>query len=314
MKIFACGSSLVDFGKLEKFKKLGEVELLDACGYDYLLENASDAEALIINSRVEIDDSFFEKMKDLKYLGLLATGFNNVDIEAARKHEVTVCNVPAYSTESVAQTVFAHILELTHHVGFHSNQTKSGNWMHVTDEFYSNHPLIELDRKVMGIIGFGNIGHAVARIARAFGMEVIACSRSKKDVAGVEFTEMDEVFKRSDFISLHTALNDETYGLVNFEKLSLMKKSAFLINTSRGDVIVEKDLARALQNGTIAGAGLDVMSQEPPKSDNPLLNIGNCFITPHIAYASQEAVERLVDVAVDNLRSFIDGNANNVVS
>lgn len=249
----------------------------------------------------------------LRYIGVLATGYNIVDIAAAKARGIAVANVPGYSTASVAQLVFAHILELTHHTGHHAQSVRAGRWAASADFSYWDFPLIELSGRSIGIIGFGAIGQAVATIAQAFGMKVIATTRTARSVPGIEFVTMDELFRQADIVTLHCPLTPDTQGLVNAARLATMKPGAFLINTGRGALIVESDLAAALNAGTIAGAGLDVLSVEPARADNPLPAARNCLITPHIAWATLEARRRLMAITVSNVRNFLAGTSVNLV-
>ena len=256
-------------------------------------------------------------MPKLKYVGVLATGYNVVDIAVARDLGIVVTNIPAYSTESVAQMVFAHILNITHSVGSYAQEAHAGVWSRQADFSYTNSPLMELYGKRIGIVGFGNTGSATARIAKAFGMEVLVYTSKSQSALPEGMTKacsMDEIFSTSDIVSLHCPLNDKTAEIVNAHNLSLMKETAILINTGRGGLVNENDLAEALKSHRIKAAGLDVMVNEPPREDNPLLGLENCFITPHIAWATYEARVRLMDLAVKNLKSFIEGNVINNVA
>lgn len=271
---------------------------------------------IVLTNKVVFDAVLMDSLPDLKYIGVLATGYNTIDIKAAKERGITVTNIPAYSTMSVAQSVFALLLGLTNRVEHYATLNRSGVWTASPDFCYWNTPLTELDGKTFGIVGFGNIGRAVARIALAFGMKVIAyTSKSQKDLPqGVVKASRDEIFSLSDVVSLHCPLTPETRGLVNRENLSLMKPTAIIINTSRGPVVDDNALAEALRNGRIAGAALDVLSQEPPEDSNPLLTAPNCIITPHIAWATREARERLMNIAKENLLSYLSSSPVNVVS
>jgi glycerate dehydrogenase len=271
---------------------------------------------LIIN-KTPLTGDVLNKLPDLKYIGVLATGYNVVDTAAAKRWNIIVTNVPAYSTMSVAQLTFALLLELSHHIQRHSDSVMNGKWAESVDFSFWDYPLIELSGKTFGIIGFGNIGKKVADIASVFGMNVIAASRHNIDQSSwknFRWAEINEVLEQADVVSIHCPLTPETKGLINAESLIRMKRSAFLLNTSRGPVVVEQDLADALNNGIIAGAGIDVLSMEPPAKENPLLKAKNCLITPHIAWATKEARERLMDIAVSNIAAFIDRKPVNVVS
>lgn len=296
--------------------ELGSLKVYDRTSAGQVLERAKDAEAILTNKTV-IDAASLRSLPKLKYVGVLATGYNVVDINVARELGIVVTNIPAYSTESVAQMVFAHILNITHRVGRYSDEARSGVWSRQADFSYTNSPLMELCGKKIGIVGFGNTGSATARIAVAFGMEVLAYTSKPQSAlpAGVTKADsIDDVFRMSDIVSLHCPLNKETSEIANAAHLSLMKKSAILINTGRGGLVNEQDLADALRENRIKAAGLDVMVNEPPREDNPLLKLDNCFITPHIAWATYEARVRLMNQTVKNLRSFIEGNIINNVA
>jgi glycerate dehydrogenase len=275
----------------------------------------ADAEIVITNKAV-LNREIISALPKLKYIGVTATGYNIVDVAAAKERGITVTNVPGYSSPAVAQLVFALLLELTNHVGHHAETVSAGRWQASPDFCYWDHPIIELSGRTLGIIGYGDIGSAVARIAVAFGMNVLASKREWKSAPpeGVTAASIDEIFAQSDAISLHCPLTDATKHLVCDQTLALMKSTAFLINTGRGPLIDESALARALNEGRIAGAGLDVLSVEPPKDGNPLIDAKNCLITPHIGWASYEARLRLIDLAAANLNAFLAGNPLNVVS
>ena len=293
-----------------------EYEIYESTPGDKVIERSLDADILVTN-KVPVDRALIEKLPKLKFIAVLATGFNIIDCEAAKDHGIIVSNIPAYSTDGVAQLVFAFLLELTNQVGLHSESVNDGEWSRSPYFCYWKTPLVELRGKVFGIVGFGKIGSAVAGIANAFGMKVKAYSPHTKTYTGfgkVDFVSLDEVIETSDVISLHCPLTKETNGLVNAAFLSRMKKTAYLINTSRGPVVNEADLRNALESGIIAGAGVDVLSSEPPKEDNPLIGAKNCFITPHIAWASLEARTRLMNIFRDNVKGFVSGKPINVVN
>ena len=300
----------------DELAELGSLKVYDRTSAGQVLERAKDAEAILTNKTV-IDAASLRSLPKLKYVGVLATGYNVVDINVARELCIVVTNIPAYSTESVAQMVFAHILNITHRVGRYSDEARSGVWSRQADFSYTSSPLMELCGKKIGIVGFGNTGSATARIAAAFGMEVLAYTSKPQSAlpAGVTKADsIDDIFRMSDIVSLHCPLNKETSEIANAAHLSLMKKSAILINTGRGGLVNEQDLADALRENRIKAAGLDVMVNEPPREDNPLLKLDNCFITPHIAWATYEARVRLMNQTVKNLRSFIEGNIINNVA
>lgn len=299
-----------------ELEKLGTLKVYDRTSPEQLLERVADAEAVLTNKTV-INASSLRNMPKLKYVGVLATGYNVVDIAVAKDLGIVVTNIPAYSTESVAQMVFAHILSITHSVGSYAQEAHAGVWSRQADFSYTNSPLMELYGKRIGIVGFGNTGSATARIAKAFGMEVLVYTSKSQSALPEGMTKacsMDEIFSTSDIVSLHCPLNDKTAEIVNAHNLSLMKETAILINTGRGGLVNENDLAEALKSHRIKAAGLDVMVNEPPREDNPLLGLENCFITPHIAWATYEARVRLMDQAVKNLKSFIEGNVINNVA
>jgi glycerate dehydrogenase len=276
------------------------------------MERAQDAEVLLTN-KVVLDKDFIGSLPDLKYIGVLATGYNVVDIGAARQCGAVVTNVPAYSTESVAQMVFALLLELVRGAGRHSDAVHSGKWSESPDFSFHEVPLVELDGLTLGIIGYGAIGKAVSRVARAFGMKTMVNTRTSGADERVRYVDLDTLFREGDIVTLHCPLTDETEGLVSRERLTLMKPSAFLINTARGPLVDEVALADALNRDEIAGAGLDVLSVEPPPPDNPLLLAKNCIITPHIAWATLAARERLMDTVVRNLMAWMSNRPINVV-
>lgn len=318
MKIVVLDGFTLNPGDLDWgcFEELGQIIVHDRTENGLVLERSKGAAALLTNKTV-LDRGIIESLPELKYIGVLATGYNVVDLQAARERGIAVTNVPAYGTESVAQMVFALALELANHVGHHSKTVREDRWSKSPDFCYWDLPIVELNGLTMGIVGYGRIGQAVIRIAQAFGLKVIVNTRSKAPgtrESGVDFVEADEVFRRSDLLSLHCPLTPETEKLVDARRLSLMKRSAFLINTSRGPLVDEPALAEALNSGVIAGAGLDVLSVEPPSQGNPLLSAKNCIITPHIAWASHAARKRLMDLAFENLKAFMGGRPRNVVN
>ena len=294
---------------------LGELKVYDRTSPSELLERSAGAEVLITNKTLITADDM-EALPQLKYIGVLATGYNVVDIEAAKARGIVVTNIPAYSTSSVAQMVFAHILNITQRVGHYAEDNSKGRWTESVDFCYWDTNLVELDGKKMGIVGFGNIGKATARIAQAFGMEVwVYTSKEQHELPeGMKKVSLDDLFAACDVVSLHCPLTPETKGMVNAERLKLMKSQAILINTGRGLLINEQDLADALNEGRIGAAGLDVLSVEPSVKENPLLGAKNCFITPHIAWATKEARTRLMDIAVGNLKAYIEGHIINNVA
>lgn len=282
-----------------------------------VIKRAKGAEILIINKTVLGQDELNALAPELKYIGLQSTGYNVVDLKAATKNGVTVCNIPSYSTNAVAQLVFSFILQFTNKVNLHSESVYNGEWIDCPDFCYWKAPLSELDGKTIGIIGFGSIGQRVAEIAEVFGMKVFFTSKSIKDTAKFKTArqvDLNTLLGKSDFVTCHCPLTDETTGLINLDNLRKMKKSAVLINTSRGPVVNENDLSYALNNDIIAGAGLDVLGEEPPKADNPMFKAKNCYITPHIAWASKETRARLINILDSNIENFLSGNTQNKVN
>ncbi len=293
-----------------------EWEVYDYTPPELTLARSRGADILVSNKTV-LSAETIRALPDLKCILVLATGFNVVDGKAARARGIPLCNIPAYSTDGVAQLVFALLLELTTHVGLHNDSVKAGDWTRCRHFCYWKTPLSELHGKTFGIFGFGRIGKAVAQIANAMGMRVLAVSPHTRHYDGfgsVDFVDLDTLLQESDVISMHCPLTPETTGLVNDAFLSKMKPTAYLINTSRGPVIDEAALAAALQAGKIAGAGVDVLSSEPPKESNPLLGCDNCVITPHIAWASFEARSRLMEIFKGNVEAFLKGAPRNVVN
>lgn len=317
MKIVALDGYAANPGDLswDELKALGECVIYDRTAPEEVLERAADAEVVLTN-KVVITAEMMAALPQLKYIGVMATGYNIVDIDAARERGIIVTNIPSYSTDSVAQMVFAHILNIAQQVQHHSEAVHQGRWTSSKDFCFWDTPLIELRGKKLGIVGLGNTGYTTARIAIGFGMEVYAyTSKSSFQLPPeIKKMELDQLFSECDIISLHCLLTDKTRELVNAARLKLMKPTAILINTGRGQLVNEQDLADALNNGQIYAAGLDVLSQEPPKADNPLLTARNCYITPHIAWASAAARERLMGILFDNLKGYIEGKVINNVA
>ncbi len=298
----------------DALSKIGNLEIFERTNYEQIVERSIDAEAIFVN-KVIITKEIIDQLPKLKYIGVLATGVNGIDIAAAQNAGITICNTPAYSTDSVAQMVFSHILHFSQNISTHTNAVKNGKWSNNKDFCFWITPQIELANKTLGIIGFGNIGQKVAEIGLAFGMKVIFHNRSKKQTTiNAQQVSFDELLTRSDYISLNCPLTNENRAFINADVIRKMKKTAFLINTGRGALINEKDLADALNNNKIAGAGLDVLAQEPPSKDNPLIKAKNCFITPHIAWATTAARKRLIQINVDNLKAFLAGSPQNIVT
>ena len=317
MKITVLDGFALNPGDLswEDFQALGETTIHERTAGSQVLERSEGAEVLLTN-KTPLRREVLEQLPKLKYIGVLATGYNVVDVESAKERGIIVTNVPSYSTESVAQMVFALLLELARRTGHHSDEVHRGRWTASPDFCFWDTPQIELAEKTLGIVGFGRIGRAVARIAHAFGMRVLATSRTMTEppeFPGFEWRDLDGLFRESDVVSLHCPLLPTTEGLVNRKRLALMKRGSFLINTSRGGLVVEEDLAAVLEEGRIAGAGIDVASSEPPGREWPLRGAGNLVVTPHLAWATKEARERLMQIAVENLQSYLKGTPKNLV-
>lgn len=300
----------------DEMKALGDFVVYDRSTPDEVIERAQGAEAILTN-KVVIGEAEMSQLRNLKYIGVLATGYNVVDIEAAKRHGIVVTNIPAYSTMSVAQLVFAHLLNITNHVATHADAVSKGAWEQALDFSFCLTPQIELDGLTMGIVGLGNTGQAVAHIALSFGMKVLAYTSKEQAVLpqGIRKADnLDQLFRESDVLSLHCPLTPDTHHIINKQTLAIMKKTAILINTGRGPLIDDEALAEALRNGSIRAAGIDVLTQEPPRDGNPLIGAPNCFITPHIAWASQAARKRLMHIAAENLKAFQNGKPQNQIN
>ncbi|MBQ9229494.1 MAG: D-2-hydroxyacid dehydrogenase [Eubacterium sp.] len=299
----------------EQFKQYGELVVYDRTKPEEIVERAKDADVLFINKSI-ITAELLDQMPKLKYVGLQSTGFNVIDCAAARERGITVSNIPAYSTNAVAQLVFAFILQITNKVTLHSDAVHQGEWTTCHDFCFWKAPLTELDGKVLGIIGFGSIGQRVSRIAQAFGMKVLVSTPHPQPerYPDVDFVPLDELFRMSDVITCHCPLTPQTENLINADAIALMKPSAILINTSRGPVVDDLALAEALNEGRLQAAGVDVLRTEPPQASNPLLHAKNCFITPHIAWAGYETRARLQRILEENLKAFLAGHPQNVVN
>ena len=299
----------------EALEEIGEVTVYDRTRPEETVERAKDAD-IVLTNKVCLRRPEIEQLPKLKYIGVLATGYNVVDIEAASEHGIVVTNVPAYSTESVAQMVFAHLLTITNRVEHYAMKNRDGAWTASPDFCYWDTPLTELAGKTFGIVGLGNIGRRVAAIAQAFGMRVVAYTSKAADQlpSGLEKRTMDELLKESDVVSLHCPLTPDTHHLMNSQTLQMMKPSAILINTGRGPLVCDQDVADALKANRLRAYCADVLTEEPPKADNPLLSCENAFVTPHIAWATTEARARLIDVAIGNIKTFMDGQPMNVVN
>lgn len=317
MKIVVLDGFAANPGDLswEGLKALGECTIYDRTAPEEVLERAAGAEVILTN-KVIINADHMATLPELKYIGVLATGYNVVDTAAAKERGIIVTNIPAYSTASVAQMVFAHILNICQQVQHHSEEVHKGRWTNNKDFCFWDTPLIELRDKKIGLVGLGNTGYTTARVAIGFGMQVYALTSKSHFQLPPEIKKMDldQLFSECDIISLHCPLTPETHELVNARRLAMMKPNAILINTGRGPLINEQDLADALNSGKIYAAGVDVLSSEPPRADNPLLTAKNCYITPHIAWASTEARERLMNIAISNLQAYISGTPENVVN
>ena len=316
MKIVVLDGYTANPGDLSwnELEALGECVVYNRTAPAEVMERLAGAEVALTN-KVVITAEHMEALPELKYIGVMATGYNIVDVEAARSRGIVVTNIPAYSTSSVAQMVFAHVLNITQNVHHHSAEVHKGRWTNSEDFCFWDTPLIELRDKKIGLIGLGNTGSNTARVAMGFGMKVCAyTSKSHFQLPPeIKKMELDEIFRECDIVSLHCPLNDSTYHMVNAARLATMKPSAILINTGRGPLVNEQDLADALNEGKIYAAGVDVLSTEPPHADNPLLSAKNCYITPHIAWATVAARKRLMGILVENLKSYIAGKpANNV--
>jgi glycerate dehydrogenase len=300
----------------EGIKKFGNLVVHDRTPESLIVERCQGAE-IIFTNKTPLREAVLSQLPDLKYIGVLATGYNVVDVDYAKARGIAVANVPGYGTASVVQMTFALLLELCQHVQSHSDSVRQGDWAASPDFCYWNYPLIELEGKTIGIIGFGSIGQKVADIATAFGMNIIGFSRTRSDQShrkNFKWAELNDLLKESDVVSVHCPLFPETQGIINKDSLRLMKRTAFFLNTSRGPLMVDQDLADALNEGIIAGAGIDVLSVEPPSADNPLFKAKNCLITPHIAWATKEARSRLMGIAENNLSSFLNQKPINIVN
>lgn len=317
MKIVILDGYVCNPGDLswDAFKELGNLKVYDRTNKNDRLGRAKEADILIVN-KCQLDRELIEQLPQLKLICTLATGYNNVDVEAATKQDIVVCNAVGYSSPSVAQHVFALLLRLLNQVERHNQSVQNNEWAKSIDWSYWKSPIMELAGKKMGIFGYGKIGQAVGKIATAFGIEILVPSRgASKDIhPHVTYVSLDDFFEESDVISLHAPLNEKTKHIINAQHLQQMKPTAYLINTGRGDLVNEKALKTALKKGQIAGAGLDVLSQEPPPENHILLDLPNCVITPHQAWASRECRGRLIDIVAGNVAAFLEGAPRNVVS
>lgn len=317
MKIVVLDGYTLNPGDLswDGLKALGEVTVFDRTPADQVVERIGDAE-IVYTNKTPITRATLDACKNVRFIGVLATGYNIVDTAAAKEKGIPVCNIPTYGTAAVGQFAIALLLEICHHVAHHSNAVHEGRWESNPDWCFWDYPLIELAGKTMGIIGFGRIGQATGAIAKAMGMKVIAHDSYPNDSgrAIAEYVDLDTLLKTSDVISLHCPLFPETEGIINKDNIAKMKDGVIILNNSRGPLVVEQDLADALNSGKVYAAGVDVVSSEPIKADNPLLKAKNCIITPHISWAPKESRSRLMDIAVDNLAKFLEGTPVNVVN
>lgn len=318
MKIVVLDGYTLNPGDLswEGFENLGDITVYDRTDSDAIVERIGDAEVVIVN-KTPITKETLDACPNIKYIGVLATGYNIVDTEAAKEKNIPVTNIPTYGTAAVAQFTMALLLEICHHVGEHGKSVQEGQWTESPDFCYWNYPLIELAGKTMGIIGFGRIGQNTAEVAKGFGLNILAYDNFPTDSGRelAEYVELDELLAKSDVISLHCPLFPDTEGIINKDNIAKMKDGVFIINTSRGPLIVEEDLKEGLDSGKVGYAAVDVVSTEPILETNPLLSAKNCIITPHIAWAPKESRQRLMDIAVNNLDAFINsGKADNTVN
>lgn len=324
MKIVVLDGDTLNPGDLswEQLAKLGELTVHERTSYDasqeqMIVKSAQDAE-VVLSNKTPLSRSIIAQLPKLKYIGVLATGYNVIDTEAAKEQGIIVTNIPGYGTDSVAQMTFALILEITNNVGLHSEAVRRGKWTEQKDWCFWEQPLMELSGKKLGLIGYGSIGQAVAKIANAFGMQVLTYTRTpsryeNQSSSNLQFVDLQQLLETSDIISLHCPLTADNQQMINEQAINSMKDGTIIINTARGQLLDEQAVANALNNGKLRAAGLDVVSVEPIKGNNPLLTAKNCYITPHIAWAPIEARQRLMDIAVDNVRQFLAGNIVNQV-
>ena len=317
MKIVVLDGYTLNPGDLswDGLEKIGDLHVYDRTSHEDIINRSEGAE-IVFTNKTPMSRETLSSLKDLKYIGVLATGYNIVDIEAAKEFGIVVTNIPTYGTAAVSQFVFALLLEICHHVGEHSEKVKEGAWSNCPDFCFWNHPLIELAGKTMGIVGMGKIGKASAKIAQAMGMKVLAFDHYRDESLENEtlkYVDLLELYRHSDIVNLHCPLFEDTKGMINRETIAMMKDGVIIINTSRGPLIVEQDLADALNSGKVYAAAVDVVSTEPAKMDNPLIQAKNCIITPHIAWAPTESRERLMTIAVDNLEKFLNNEPINVI-
>lgn len=298
----------------EPLEAFGKLTIYDRTSADELIKRAQDAD-IILTNKCRLKEEELKQLPKLKYIGVLATGYNNIDTEYAHKHEIVVSNIPSYSTESVVQMTFAHIFNITNQVSHYASEVKAGQWSQNPDFCYWNTPLQELAGRTLGIIGLGNIGMRVAQVAHCLGMDVFALTSKEKDQlpTGVQKTTLEGLLGVADILTLHCPLSPDTYHLINEERLAMMREGAILINTSRGALVDEQAVANALESGRLQAYGADVMSKEPPLADNPLLRQAHAHLTPHIAWATLEARQRLIKTGIENVKAFVEGQPQNVV-
>ena len=298
----------------EPLEAFGKLTIYDRTSADELIKRAQNAD-IILTNKCRLKEEELKLLPKLKYIGVLATGYNNIDTEYAHKHEIVVSNIPSYSTESVVQMTFAHIFNITNQVSHYASEVKAGQWSQNPDFCYWNTPLQELAGRTLGIIGLGNIGMRVAQVAHCLGMDVFALTSKEKDQlpTGVQKTTLEGLLGVADILTLHCPLSPDTYHLINEERLAMMREGAILINTSRGALVDEQAVANALESGRLQAYGADVMSKEPPLADNPLLRQAHAHLTPHIAWATLEARQRLIKTGIENVKAFVEGQPQNVV-
>lgn len=298
----------------EPLEAFGKLTIYDRTSADELIKRAQDAD-IILTNKCRLKEEELKQLPKLKYIGVLATGYNNIDTEYAHKHEIVVSNIPSYSTESVVQMTFAHIFNITNQISHYASEVRAGQWSQNPDFCYWNTPLQELAGRTLGIIGLGNIGMRVAQVAHCLGMDVFALTSKEKDQlpTGVQKTTLEGLLGVADILTLHCPLSPDTYHLINEERLAMMREGAILINTSRGALVDEQAVANALESGRLQAYGADVMSKEPPLADNPLLRQAHAHLTPHIAWATLEARQRLIKTGIENVKAFVEGQPQNVV-
>ena len=298
----------------EPLEAFGKLTIYDRTSADELIKRAQDADIILAN-KCRLKEEELKQLPKLKYIGVLATGYNNIDTEYAHKHEIVVSNIPSYSTESVVQMTFAHIFNITNQISHYASEVRAGQWSQNPDFCYWNTPLQELAGRTLGIIGLGNIGMRVAQVAHCLGMDVFALTSKEKDQlpTGVQKTTLEGLLGVADILTLHCPLSPDTYHLINEERLAMMREGAILINTSRGALVDEQAVANALESGRLQAYGADVMSKEPPLADNPLLRQAHAHLTPHIAWATLEARQRLIKTGIENVKAFVEGQPQNVV-